>query len=143
MHKTLLLQAVSALIAALFVYAAVSKILHLEQTKVHLGQSPFISEYAIPLAYGVPAMEIAIATLLVFPAWQFLGLLTALFMLNLFNAYILAMLSFSHYVPCSCGGVIEQLSWKGHIALNTVFACMAFVALLIQQKQKHSLSKSL
>jgi hypothetical protein len=54
-----------------------------------------------------------------------------------FTIYIIATLTFSKHIPCSCGGIIAQLSWKQHILFNTVFIILGFLGItLIRNLQK-------
>ncbi|MCY1515491.1 hypothetical protein D9M68_500790 [compost metagenome] len=122
----------------LFLYAAVSKLIDYESSELRMAKSPIITEFATILVWLVPAVEIIIALMLVIPKTIMLGLYAALALMSMFTAYIIAILNFSDTIPCSCGGVLEQLSWTEHLVFNLTFIIMAMMAILLQVKtDKH------
>lgn len=122
----------------LFLYAAVSKLGIYEESAIQLSSSPIIGDFATVLVWLVPAIEIIIAIMLVIPKTMLLGLYAALALMSLFTAYIIAILNFDGNIPCSCGGVLAQLSWTEHLIFNLAFIIMAIVAILLQAKtNKH------
>ncbi len=52
----------------------------------------------------------------------------------MFTAYIVLITRFSDYVPCSCGGVLEKLSWDQHLVFNIGFVVLGFMAIVIYPK---------
>lgn len=120
----------------LFVYAAVSKLLDFENFRIQLGQSPAINSFADWLAWVVPLSEICIGILLMFNRTKFWGLYAGYTMMVMFTAYIYIMLNFSSFLPCSCGGILENLGWKEHLVFNVVFVLIAFVGLIMLNKVK-------
>ncbi len=126
----------SVLYIILFVYAAVSKFLDFQQFKIQLGQSPIITAYAAWIAWGIPLLELVIATLFLFQRWMLLAFYSSFALMTMFTTYILIMLNFSDYIPCSCGGVLEQLGWTEHIVFNGVFVAMAVIAIYFLEHQQ-------
>ncbi|WP_413999293.1 MauE/DoxX family redox-associated membrane protein [Flavobacterium sp. W1B] len=114
----------------LFVYAAVSKLLDFENFQVQLGQSPLLSAFAGWVSWGVPIVELVIALLLVFPRFRLVGLYAAFSLMVMFTTYIYIILNFSPHIPCSCGGILEKLSWSQHMFFNILFIVLAFIAFL-------------
>jgi hypothetical protein len=112
----------------LFIYAALSKVLDYETFSLQLAQSPLLSAYAEIIALSVPGLEVIIALLLLFPRFRILGLYAAFTLMVMFTAYIYIILNFSDFVPCSCGGVLEDLSWSQHLVFNAVFIVLAGTA---------------
>lgn len=119
----------------LFLYAAISKLLTFENFILDLGKSPFIGSFSHLLAWMLPAIEILVALLLALPGLRLLGLFASLFLMSLFTAYLVAMLNFSYYIPCSCGGVLSLLSWKQHIIFNCFFFVLSITGILLHYKQ--------
>lgn len=130
--KGLFVEIVSGLLVFLFVYASVSKLFDFDEFKLELSKSPFITQFSSILVWALPAIEIIVSVLLVFPVARIFGLYASLFLLTLFTAYLIAMLNFSYYIPCSCGGIISKLSWNGHIVLNACFIVVNIGAILLQ-----------
>ena len=120
----------------LFVYAAASKVLDFENFRAQLGQSPLLSAFADSVALLVPALEFAIVGLLIFPKYRTQGLYAAYFMMVSFSAYIFIILNFSSFVPCSCGGILEKMSWNEHLLFNLAFVLLSATAILMRWQQK-------
>jgi hypothetical protein len=127
--KKLVLELIGLLYILLFVYAAVSKILDFENFQVQLGQSPLLSAFAGWVAFGVPFVELFIVLLLAVPKWRSIGLYAAFSLMVLFSTYIVVILNFSSFVPCSCGGVLENMSWKQHLVFNVIFVILALIGI--------------
>ena len=121
----------SYLFVLLFLYAAISKLLDFETFTVQLAQSPLLSAYAGVIAWAVPSLEILIAVLLTIPKYRIPALYAAFTLMVMFTAYIYIILNFSDFIPCSCGGVLEKLSWTQHLIFNIVFIILAGVAVLV------------
>lgn len=120
------------LFVSLFIYAAVSKILDYENFRVQLAQSPLLSAFARYVAWGVPAFEILISILLLSEKWRTVGLFSAFGLMVMFTAYIYIILNFSSFVPCSCGGVLEKMTWNQHLVFNLAFIILGGTAALVQ-----------
>jgi uncharacterized membrane protein YphA (DoxX/SURF4 family) len=125
---------ISLLFIVLFVYTAMSKLLDFETFQIQLAQSPLLSAYAGIIAWLVPGVEIIIALLLVFERFRILALYAAFTLMVMFTAYIYIILNFSDFVPCSCGGVLEDLSWTQHFIFNAVFILLAATAIFFSEK---------
>mgnify|MGYP001346109640 CR=1 FL=1 len=41
------------------------------------------------------------------------------------------MLHYSFYVPCSCGGVLLQMSWQQHLVFNIVASLLALAGITL------------
>ena len=128
--KKITVEIICYLYILLFVYAALSKLLDYENFEVQIGQSPLLSVYAKLVAIGVVAMEILIAGMLAIPVLRVLGLYFAFNLMVMFTAYIVLILNYSTHVPCSCGGILEDMGWKEHLWFNIAFIIMAAVAIL-------------
>lgn len=129
-----LIKSIVYVFAILFIYAATSKLLDFETFTVQLAQSPLLSAYAGVIAWLVPGIEILIAGLLVFPRFRHFALYACFTLMVMFTAYIFIILNFSDFIPCSCGGVLEKLSWTQHLIFNIVFIVLAGVAVFFTGK---------
>lgn len=118
----------------LFLYVAFSKLLDYEKSELQMSKSPIITGFAFILVWLVPTIEIIIAVLLMIKKTVMLALYAALTLMSLFTAYIIAILNFSDTIPCSCGGVLERLSWNEHLIFNLAFMALAILAILLQTK---------
>ncbi|WP_417370971.1 MauE/DoxX family redox-associated membrane protein [Gelidibacter japonicus] len=129
------------LCAFLFVYAAVSKLLDFETFETQLGQSPLLSAYAKPIAIGVPLLELLISFFLVFKRSRRIALYGFFAMMVMFTTYIVIILNFTDFVPCSCGGVLEALGWTEHLIFNVFFIGVAIIGILNERKAEHDYLK--
>jgi len=125
------IDAICLLYILLFVYASVTKLLDFENFQVQLGQSPLLSAFAGWVSWLVPIFELIIALLLAFRRFRNLGLLMALSLMTMFTAYIYIILNYSSFVPCSCGGILEKMSWRVHLIFNIIFVCLAAIGFIL------------
>jgi len=133
--KSIILDSICLLYVLLFVYAAVSKLLDFENFRVQLGQSPLISSFAGWLSLTVPLSELLIALLLLIHKTRMYGLYLSYFLMVLFTTYIFIILNYSASIPCSCGGVLEQMGWQEHLWFNVFFIALAVVGIILMQRK--------
>lgn len=136
--KTNFIYAVALLHIILFTYAAVSKLLDFQNFRAQLGQSPLLTIFADYIAYMVPSLELIIALFLMIPKYRISAIYASCFLMFLFTVYIVMILNFTSFVPCSCGGVLEKLGWEEHLIFNLVFVLLAIVAIALQMGFRHT-----
>ena len=136
-HKKHLVTAIAVLLIFLFVYAATSKLWDFGQFKVQLGQSPILTAYAEWIAWGVPAIEYLLTLLLVMSTTRYFAFFGSLALMTMFTTYIILVLNFSDYIPCSCGGVLEDLGWTEHILFNLFFIVLSIIAILLSRNHQN------
>ncbi|SHG26811.1 Uncharacterized membrane protein YphA, DoxX/SURF4 family [Flavobacterium segetis] len=132
--QKVILELICLLYILLFVYAAVSKLMDFENFQVQLGQSPLLSAFAGWLSWVVPIVELIIVLLLVFPKFRLAALLAAFSLMIMFTTYIVIILNFSSFVPCSCGGILEKMGWTEHLFFNIAFTVMALVGVVLHHR---------
>ena len=137
----IIIETVCLLYVVLFVYAAVSKFLDFENFQVQLGQSPLLSAFAGWVSWGVPIVELVIALLLLVPRFRLVGLYAAFAIMVMFTAYIIIILNFSSFVPCSCGGILEKMGWGEHLVFNIVFVLLALTGVLLMTSSNTVVNK--
>lgn len=124
----------SLLLTLLFVYTAVSKLMHLDTFQLRVERMPYIASYATVISWAVPFVELVIAGLLWFARYRTLALYASLVLLGSFTTYIIIILRYSNSIPCSCGGVISALGWKDHVILNISFMVLSLLGILWSKK---------
>lgn len=131
--KSVIIEVVCILYALLFVYAAMSKLLEFENFQAQLGQSPILGAYTGMLSYIVIAVELLLALILAIPKTKVrLPVLYASFgLMIMFTIYIVIILNFSSTIPCSCGGVLENMNWYEHLIFNIFFLLLAISAIVL------------
>src|SRR5579872_238198 len=130
-RREIVIQTIISLIILLFIYAASSKLLDYTKFRVELGKSPLLTAFAGLVAWSIPLIEIGIALLLAFVRTRLLGLYASFTLMVLFTAYIVYILNFSPYVPCSCGGVLQKLDWRTHLIFNSIFVALSGLGVMI------------
>ncbi|WP_055096687.1 DoxX family protein [Flavobacterium aquidurense] len=136
--KELFIEIVCLLYIFLFIYAAMSKGLDFENFKIQLGQSPLLSAFADWVSWLVLIVEFAIAILLIFRRTRIMALYAGFCLMTMFTAYIYIILNYSSFVPCSCGGILEKMNWKQHLAFNIAFVILGGAALWINHTKNNS-----
>lgn len=133
-YSTLITEIISILFVLLFVYASVSKLLDFETFKAQLGQSPLLTIFAGWIVWLVPLAELITAMALVVPKFRLLALYGCLGLMSSFTMYIIAILNFSDYIPCSCGGILENMGWTEHLVFNMAFVLLAVIGILFESE---------
>src|SRR5690606_33389909 len=80
--------------------------------------------------------ELIIAAMMGFRLSKVLGLYLFYAMMVLFTLYIGFVLTYSPFVPCSCGGVLEAMDWNTHLMFNMVFILLALIVLGYYERPK-------
>lgn len=127
----------------LFLYAAANKLLDFQKFKVQLGQSPLLTDYATVIAWLVPSVEIIICILLYFKRTQLIGLYASFSLMLMFTIYITIILNFAERIPCSCGGILDQMGWVAHLIFNIAFVLLAVAGIFLHGKfnQRYSIAQ--
>ncbi|MCD0474048.1 hypothetical protein LPB87_06530 [Flavobacterium sp. EDS] len=133
--RKVFLEIVCLLYVFLLVYAAMNKGLDFENFKVELGQSPLLSAFAGWISWAVLIVEFLIAILLLFSKTRIKALYAGFCLMSMFTAYIFIMLNYSSFLPCSCGGILEKMSWQEHLLFNLAFVVLAGLALWLNHSQ--------
>lgn len=133
---------ICALFIFLFVYTAAGKLMEFQSFTLVLSQSPFIGSYAPVVAWILPVTEFVIAALLFFPLTQRTGLYATIILMVLFTGYIAYMIVFIPHLPCSCGGVIKQMSWLQHLVFNLVFTSLALTGYVLHNQHRKNIGNA-
>lgn len=132
--KNTIIEIITLLYIILFLYTGISKIIDYPIFKEQIAASEILSPISKPLAITIPLIEFALVVLLVIPKWRLKGLYASTILMTMFTIYVVSILSFSKELPCSCGGVISELSWGQHIVFNCAFITMGMVAIALEKK---------
>jgi len=138
MKQRIAVEIISFLFILLFLYASLSKLLDYQKFSAQIGQSPLLTGFGNTIPGLVIGSEIMVSFLLAIPRFRLIALFIALCLMVMFTAYIVAILNFSTYIPCSCGGVLEKLGWRDHVVFNAVFIFLSLIGVLLQFKLQES-----
>lgn len=125
--------AIPPITRALFIlvlgYTATSKILAPDIFISALQHSPLLAPYRFTLAWLLPLTELVVVFLLLLPSYKMPALSLATGLIGCFTIYIFYHFLRRQPLPCSCGGVISQLSWTGHAILNSTLLVLGLWSL--------------
>lgn len=128
-RNKLIMELPAVLLTMLFTYAGISKLLQYDTFRKQLGQSPFVTGYSDIVAWLLPAAELLISVLLILPQTRLTGLYLSYALMLAFTLYIYAMLHYSYFIPCSCGGLLSQMNWDQHFIFNIIFTVIAIAGI--------------
>jgi hypothetical protein len=113
------------------VYAAVSKLADFTTFTGDMNNQPLPTFLKPILVWAVPLTELIVVALLIFDITRLAGLYAALILMMAFTFYTtVVLLHFFAYIPCSCGGIIKNLSWQQHLVLNVFFVLISLIGIL-------------
>jgi uncharacterized membrane protein YphA (DoxX/SURF4 family) len=134
MKRTTLVEIIIMLYVILFLYTGISKLMEYSIFKEQISTSPLLAPFSKLIALGLPSIEFIVVVLLIIPRWRLKGLYLAFGLMTAFTIYIIAILSFSSKIPCSCGGILQELSWEQHIAFNAFFILLAIAGIVLEKR---------
>jgi uncharacterized membrane protein YphA (DoxX/SURF4 family) len=134
LKKSTIVEIIALFFVILFLYTGISKLMDFLVFREQLAESPVLEPIAPLVAWGLPVTEFIVSILLFFPRYRLKGLYAAFALMVLFTGYVIAVLLFSTELPCSCGGIIELLSWKGHLIFNTLLILLAYTGIRMAKK---------
>lgn len=135
MKRGTIITAISYFFILLFLYTALSKIMAFSVTLFDMRRNPLLSEYPLFWTIAVPAVEIIICALLLFPQKRRVGLWATMALMISFTGYVGILLASNYDLPCTCGGIFRELSWRQHLWVNIGLVLLATVALLLDSRK--------
>lgn len=129
LSKSLLVNLISYFFVALFCYAASIKIMDFESFRNQITNSAYLRLFPDLLPYIIIVLEFLVAGLLCYQKTRTIGLCGSLILMCIFTAYIALMLWRTENLPCSCGGILESMSWKQHLFFNILCVVLSTTAL--------------
>lgn len=135
MKKQGLLDIILVFLIGLFFYASFSKYADMDSFQRSMRKQPFYDWFNLLLVWTLPPAEILVGLLLIFERTRLAGLQATLGIMMTFSLYIFAiLLHLFGKVPCSCGGIIQQLGWGGHLLFNLFFVLIAYLGIRLQKQ---------
>jgi uncharacterized membrane protein YphA (DoxX/SURF4 family) len=130
--KTTALNIISGVLAAMFFYASFSKFTNYEKAERDMKNQIFPQPIAELLTWLIPLIEIIVVLLLLFPQTRKKALWASMLLLTAFTAYIaLIMTGIFGRIPCSCGGILQRMSYGTHLLFNLFFICLSLLGIAI------------
>lgn len=142
MKKDTIIEIISYAFIILFVYTSLSKWFLYETYVSDLRRSPELGQFAALISYTIPASELIVAGLLLFERTRKWGMYGAFVLMTVFTLYVAWVLTFTTQRPCTCGGIIRELSWTNHMIFNIVFTGLALWGIMLKRKSEHQNNRS-
>ena len=134
MKKDIIIEIISVLLIILFVYTAASKLFYYDDFYRSLLRAP-LKPFTRVISLVVPTLELVTALLLLFPRFRNWGLYGSFILMTVFTLYVGYILSFAHHIPCTCGGIIQKMSWRQHLTFNSIFTLLSIIAIRLNNKR--------
>jgi uncharacterized membrane protein YphA (DoxX/SURF4 family) len=134
MKRSTIVEIISALFILLFVYTGIKKIQAFDDLKFVLKDYPLIGGLGNTIAWALPTIELLVALLLFIPRFRKIGIYSSLVLMTGFTLYSISLITFAPHLPCTCGGMLQQLSWTQHLIFNIAFILLAIIAIRLQHK---------
>lgn len=137
MKKENILKTIYGLIAALFFYAALNKLMDYDKSVGEMRNQIFSAAIGNILTWLIPTIEIILTFLLIFSNTKKIALWGSLLLLSAFTLYIvIVMTGIFGRIPCSCGGILKNMSYGTHLMFNLFFVSLALLGLAIENGWK-------
>ena len=134
--KQVTLECVCAMLIGLFLYASTSKFIDFNRFIGQMNNQPLPNSWTPILVWAIPLLEVAASVALAFDRTRLPGLYVSFGLMMIFTVYTgIVLLHFFRYVPCSCGGVIQKLTWPQHLLLNLFYLAISMLGIVLQQKK--------
>jgi hypothetical protein len=126
---------IAAIFILLFTYTALTKIFDINSFVFVLNKLKLFENRAGYAAWLIIIAELIVTSILIKRSLRLVGFYFSLVLMLSFTMYIAWMLLFAVKLPCSCGGVIGQLSWRDHLMLNIFLTLAASFGIFIERKR--------
>lgn len=128
-------EVIVGLVIVLFVYAAVSKLADFDLFRRQMLIQVFPLWLSSILVWAIPLAELIAAIMLLFSNTMLKGLYLSCLLMTAFTGYIaLVLLHIFKKVPCSCGGILQNMGWETHLIFNAVFLILIIMAIILKKK---------
>lgn len=136
--KKYILEIICFLFISLFVYAALTKLADFNKFKTQLGQSPMLTAYAGLVAFTIPVSELLLSVMLVIAKLRLIAMYMSFSLMTMFTTYIIVITNYSEFVPCSCGGVLQNMTWNQHLIFNIFFMLLGVAGVFLSASLHYS-----
>ena len=139
--RTTIIETITFLNVVLFLYTTISKIEDFSIFKDQLAESLVLAPISKLIAILLPCIELFLVLMLIVPRWRLKGFYLTVGLMIIFTGYIIILLTSNKQLPCSCGGIIELLSWPQHLIFNSAFIIADIFSIRLLLKQKKDILK--
>lgn len=135
MKKRVMIELICALLIFLFLYTAISKLVDYTRYYGQINGQPLPNVLTPFIVWTLPTIEILIAIGLMFSRTRLAALWSSFILLIIFTIYIgLILANTFEKIPCSCGGVLQNLTWIQHLWFNLFFILLTAAGIWLTRK---------
>lgn len=142
MKKQTIVEIIAYVFVILFLYTGVGKLMEYDVAKEQIGLSPLLEPIAPEVVIILPILEIATAILLFFPKTRGYGMKSSLVLMGTFTGYVIYILSHNDQLPCTCGGVLEKMSWPQHLLFNSGMIILSLAGIILARTPSVKVNKN-
>lgn len=140
--KSVIIEFIVNLYTSLFIYTALSKLKEYDISREQMATMPLVGPISGTVTWLLPISEIILAALIFWPKTRIKGLYLGTSLMAGFTLYVWYLMKFHSGSPCTCGGLLQSLSWPQHLLFNAVFVILGVTAILLEYKIHKPSSKS-
>lgn len=133
MKRSIIVWLIAMSFIILFLYTGVSKLLEYDVAKEQIALTPLLAPIAGGIVIALPILEILVSIILFFSRTRKYGLYASLVLMCLFTGYVINILSYNDQLPCTCGGVLEEMTWPQHLIFNGSMIVLSVLALYLSR----------
>lgn len=128
--KNIFIEVVTYLFILLFLYTGVMKLIDHLDFYFAIQKSHILYRFASLVSWLIPILELLIVACLLVSKMRRIGLLSSFILMALFTVYVGYNAFFTTHEerPCTCGGIIQDMTWIQHFFFNTAFTLFALLA---------------
>jgi len=134
MKKELFIEVAMYALFSLFIYASINKLIAYDIFLDDLQRSPQLGRHMISISIAIPGVELITAGLLIIPRTRIYGFIAATVLMALFTIYVGYVIYYADNQPCSCGGIIRNLTWPQHLVFNIILLLLAISGTILSKK---------
>lgn len=135
-HREKLIQVITISFILLWSYAAFSKLADMDKSRSEMLNQVFPTWMADVFYWLIPTIELGLCVLLVLTKTKLAGLYGSLILMISFTLYIaIVMTGIFGRIPCSCGGILSNMSYGTHLIFNLFFVALALLAIIIVKRR--------
>lgn len=120
----------------LFASVGGSKFFNLEKFKETFEFMPFMRPFAWILTIFIPLIEIFTAALFFWEKYRKTAIIISIILMSAFTLFTMFITKYAGTSPCTCGGIIQFLSWKNHLRANIALLSLGVIGLLFPLKEQ-------
>ncbi|PUV24404.1 MauE/DoxX family redox-associated membrane protein [Sphingobacterium athyrii] len=127
--KNIISETIIFILILVWAYTFASKIFDFDTFDRQIKGAYLLSAGGSVLPYILQVVHLGIVILLLNKNWRRLGLLSSLFVLILYTAYLIYILKFAPSIPCSCIAVMRAMNWNDQLYFNFIALAINIIGL--------------